>query len=131
MNDSQDKKQKAKDKYHNGGGKEKLKEYYQANKEIIKEKAKIRYQNLSEEQKELKRQYSKNRYKQLAETVNKIKSFFCLVYSIKMSSQKLKFGGKEVDKKEFYLSKHAISLGFVDLSKIVVSNKWKINDTTS
>ena len=73
MNDSQDKKQKAKDKYHNGGGKEKSKEYYQANKEIIKEKAKIRYQNLSEEQKELKRQYSKNRYKQLAETVNKIK----------------------------------------------------------
>ena len=48
-----------------------------------------------------------------------------------MSSQKLKFGDKEVDKKEFYLSKHAISLDSVDLSKIVVSNKWKINDTTS
>ena len=58
MNDNQDKKQKAKEKYHNGGGKERLKEYYKANKEVIKEKAKIRYQNLSEEQKELKRQYS-------------------------------------------------------------------------
>ena len=33
-------------------------------------------------------------------------------------------------KKEFYSSKQAISLDSVDLSKIVVSNKWKINDTT-
>ena len=51
MNGNQDKKQKTKEKYHNGGGKERSKEYYQANKEVIKEKAKIRYQNLSEEQK--------------------------------------------------------------------------------
>ena len=43
-----------------------------------------------------------------------------------MSSQKIKFG----DKKEVYLSKQAILLDSVDLSKIVVSNKWKINDTT-
>ena len=47
-----------------------------------------------------------------------------------MSSRKIKFGDKEVDKKEFYLSKQAISLDSVDLSRIVVSNKWKINDTT-
>ena len=47
-----------------------------------------------------------------------------------MSSRKIKFGDKEVDKKEFYSSKQAISLDFVDLRKIVVSNKWKINDTT-
>ena len=47
-----------------------------------------------------------------------------------MSSKKIKFGDKEVDKKEFYSSKQAISLDSVDLSKIVVSNKWKINDTT-
>ena len=47
-----------------------------------------------------------------------------------MSSQKIKFGDKEVDKKEFYLSKQAILLDSVDLSKIVVSSKWKINDTT-
>ena len=46
-----------------------------------------------------------------------------------MSSQKIKFGDKEVDKKEFYLSKQAISLNSVDLSKIVVSSKWKISDT--
>ena len=47
-----------------------------------------------------------------------------------MSSQKIKSGDKEVDKKEFYSSKEAILLDSVDLSKIVVSSKWKINDTT-
>ena len=47
-----------------------------------------------------------------------------------MSFKKITFGNKEVDKKEFYSSKQAISLDFVDLDKIVVSNKWKINETT-
>ena len=47
-----------------------------------------------------------------------------------MSSRKKKFGDKEVDKKEFYSSKQAVSLDSVDLNKIVVSSKWKINDTT-
>ena len=39
-----------------------------------------------------------------------------------MSSRKIKSGAKEVDKKEFYLSKQAIPLDSVDLSKIVVLN---------
>ena len=47
-----------------------------------------------------------------------------------MSLKKKKFGDKEVDKKEFYSSKQAISLDSVDLGKIVVSNKWEINETT-
>ena len=47
-----------------------------------------------------------------------------------MSSRKIKFRDKKVDKKKIYSSKQAISLDSVDLSKIVVSNKWKINDTT-
>ena len=47
-----------------------------------------------------------------------------------MSSQKIKFGDKEVDKKKFYSSKEAILLDSVDLSKIVVSSRWKLNDTT-
>ena len=46
-----------------------------------------------------------------------------------MSSQKINFGDKETDKKEFYLSKQAIFLNSVDLSKIVVFSKWKISDT--
>ena len=47
-----------------------------------------------------------------------------------MSSQKIKFGDKEVDKKEFCSSKEAILLDSVDLSKIVVSSRSKLNDTT-
>ena len=47
-----------------------------------------------------------------------------------MSLSKIKFGNKEVNKKEFYSSKPAILLDSVDLNKIVVSKKWKINDTT-
>ena len=35
-----------------------------------------------------------------------------------------------LNKKEFYSSKQAISLDSVDLNKIVVSKKWKIDDTT-
>ena len=46
-----------------------------------------------------------------------------------MSSQKIKFGDKEVDKKTSYSSKEAILLDSVDLSKIVVSSRWKLNDT--
>ena len=47
-----------------------------------------------------------------------------------MSSQKIKFGDKEVDKKAFHSSKEAILLDSVDLSKIVVSSRRKLNDTT-
>ena len=47
-----------------------------------------------------------------------------------MSSRKIKFGDKEVDKKEFYSPKQAIPLDSVNLIKIVVSNKWRINDAT-
>ena len=47
-----------------------------------------------------------------------------------MSSQKINFGDKEVDKKQFYSPKEAILLDSVDLSKIVVSSRWKLNDTT-
>ena len=36
---------------------------------------------------------------------------------------------KKLIKKKFYSSKEAIFLDSIDLCKIVVSNKWKINDT--
>ena len=52
------------------------------------------------------------------------------MHTIKTSLKKIKFGDKEVNKKEFYSSKQAISLDSVDLNKIVVSKKCKINDTT-
>ena len=47
-----------------------------------------------------------------------------------MSSQKINFGDKKVDKKEFYSSEKAILLDSVDLSKIIVSSRWKLNHTT-
>ena len=59
--------QKAKDKYHNCGGKEKTAEYYLQNKDAIKAKANNKYKNLSEEQKEAKRKYGKSRYKKVKE----------------------------------------------------------------
>ena len=47
-----------------------------------------------------------------------------------MSLKKIKFRNEEVYKEKFYSSKQALSLDSVDLNKIVVSKKWKINDTT-
>ena len=47
-----------------------------------------------------------------------------------MGLKKIKFGDKEVNKKDFYSLKQAIPLDSVDLGQIVVSNKLKINETT-
>ena len=47
-----------------------------------------------------------------------------------MVLKKIKFGDKEVSIKECYANKKAIKLDSVDLDKIIVSNKWKINETT-
>ena len=53
--------QKAKGKY----SKEKAAEYYLQNKEVIKEKARNRYKNLSEEEKNKIKEYQKKRYQEL------------------------------------------------------------------
>ena len=47
-----------------------------------------------------------------------------------MDLKKIKFGDKQINKKEFYSSKQAVSLDSVDLYKIFVSNKYKINNIT-
>ena len=47
-----------------------------------------------------------------------------------MSLKKINFWDKEVDKTKFYSSKEAILLDSVDLSKIVVSSRYKVNDKT-
>ena len=46
-----------------------------------------------------------------------------------MGFKKIKFGDKEVNKKDFYSLKQAIPLDSVDLDKVFVSNKLKINET--
>ena len=61
---------------------------------------------------------------------NLIKNAAIMGDNIKMILRKIKFGDKEVYKTKFYSSKQAISLDSIDLDKIVVSNKCKINDTT-
>ena len=61
--------QKAKKKYDNGG-KEKAVEYYQPNKNFIKETANSKYKNLTKEEKEAKKEYSRNRYKKMKENIN-------------------------------------------------------------
>ena len=51
--------QKAKEKYGNGSGKEKAAEYYKTNKDVLKEKARNRYRNLSEEEKKQRENFQK------------------------------------------------------------------------
>ena len=46
--------QKAKDRYHNGGGKEKAAEYYIEKKEGLKENAKNKYRNFLKNKKKQK-----------------------------------------------------------------------------
>ena len=46
--------EKAKNKYHNGGGKKEAAAYYIGNKDVLKEKARNKYSNLSEEEEMLK-----------------------------------------------------------------------------
>ena len=57
--------QQAKDRYYNGGGKEKATKYYNDNKDVSKENAKNKYNNFSEEEKKVKRDYGRNRYRNM------------------------------------------------------------------
>ena len=72
--------QKAKEKY----SKEKAAEYYLKNKEAIKERARNRYKNLSQEEKDKIKGYQKKKKKRYQELVQnkkealKSKSFFVL-----------------------------------------------------
>ena len=61
--------QKTKEKYDNGG-KEKAAQYYQDNKDVIKEKANDKYKNLSEEEKEAEKKY--NRYEKMKKNQAKL-----------------------------------------------------------
>ena len=54
--------EKAYHKYHNRGGKERAKKYYQENKEEIKKKERLKYWFMRESDKEIVRQRSLERY---------------------------------------------------------------------
>ena len=58
--------QKAKDRYHNGGGKKEAGDYYIVNKDVFfLKKANSKYKNLSGKEEEAKKEYSRNRYKNM------------------------------------------------------------------
>ena len=52
----------AHDKYHNKGGKERAKKYYQENQEAIKKKERQKYRFIPEDEKNVIRQRSLKRY---------------------------------------------------------------------
>ena len=54
--------QKANERYHNCGGKEKAAECYIKNKEVLKENAKNKYRKWLEKERVVKREYGRNRY---------------------------------------------------------------------
>ena len=62
--------QKVKDKCHDCGGRDKAAEYYLENTGVLKQKAKNKYKNLSEEEKEAKKEYGKNRYRNMKENAS-------------------------------------------------------------
>ena len=69
--------QKAKERY----SKEKAAEYYKQNKEVIKEKSRNCYKNLSEEEKNKIKEYQKKRYQELIQYKKKVlknRSIICL-----------------------------------------------------
>ena len=99
--------QKAKERY----SKEKAAEYYKQNKEVINEKSRNRYKNLSEEEKNKIKEYQKKRYQELIQYKKealKNRSINLSVGNIIMGKKTLKFNNIKVNKKEFHKSKQAI-----------------------
>ena len=116
--------QKAKERY----SKEKAAEYYLQNKEVIKEKSRNRYKNLSEEEKNKIKEYQKKTYQELIQykkegLQNKLINLS--VGNIKMGEKTLKFNNIKVNKQEFHRYKQAMELDLVDTGKIVVSDRFK------
>ena len=113
--------QKAKERY----SKEKATEYYLQNKEVIKEKARNCYKNLSEEEKNKIKEYQKKRYQELIQCKKKaLKKFNLSVCNTIMSEKTFKFNNIKI-KKEFHKSKQAIDLHSIITDKIVVSDKFR------
>ena len=81
---------------------------------------------MSKEEKEAKRKNGRNRYRNMKEKTSYNINF---LYSIRMSKRTLKFDNNEVNKKECHASKQPIALDIVNVNQILISNKFKHNDT--
>ena len=71
--------QKAKYRHHNISGKEEAAEYCLKTREVLKEKAKNKYESLQREEKKAKREYGRNSYKSMKEN------------AIQKSAEKMKY----------------------------------------
>ena len=89
--------QTAKERY----SKEKAAEYYSKNKEVIKEKSKNRYKNVSKEEKDKIKEYQRKRYQQLTQHKKEaLQNKWVLFWlSIRMSEKTLKCDNIRVNKK--------------------------------
>ena len=112
--------QKTKEKY----SKAKAAEYYKQNKEAIKEKSRVHYKNLSQEEKDKNEEYQRKKYQELLQykkeaLKNKLFLhffyFFFFSLNIKLSEKRLNFNNIKLNKKEFHKSKEPIDLLSVDL----------------
>ena len=125
--------QKAKDRYHNCSGKEKVAKYYLEKKEIFKEKARNNSRNFSEEEQKAKRGYEKKqiqKHKIKPATAKKMrKQNIDILYSIKIIEKTLKVDNVKVNKKKFHVSKQQIALNLINVDQILTSDKFEHSDT--
>ena len=101
--------EKAKKRY----SKEKAAEYFLQNKEVMKEKARNRQKNLSDEEKNKIKEYQTKRYQELIQYKKealKNKLINLSVHNIIMSEETLKFNNIKINRKEFHKSKQATDL---------------------
>ena len=97
------------EKAKKGYSKEKAAEYYLQNKEAIKEKARIRYRNLSEEEKNKIKEYQKKRYQELIQYKKealKNKSINLSACNIIMGEKTLKFNNTIKSTKKNFINQN-------------------------
>ena len=71
------------------------KDYYKNDKERLRERARNKYRNLSEEEKNNKREYSENRYRNMSEEkkekLKEYQKYYCEVKSLNIIMNKIVF----------------------------------------
>ena len=78
------------------------KDYYENNKELLRERAKNKYRELSEEEKNIKREYGKKRYHNMSEeNKKKLKEYQKIIVSLKNMLHKCKFANKSALQRYF------------------------------
>ena len=116
--------QKAKNNYC----KEKAAKYYLKNKKELKEKSKIGIEIYQKKKKiDLKNIEERNisNWYSITDQTRKTDQKNFILLSIKM---KLKFGEIKIGKKEFHKSKKSINLNLIDTSKIVISDRFELDE---